>query len=199
MKKTVCFLIIMFCAVQLLFAQKTTFSDSFNDNHNKWGIYNNKKASYIIYNGKYIMDIADSLIYDSGIPVTIDTSKNFSISAIAMHSDGSDTYGFGLYFGASDISNYYVFVITANGYFRLCKSTPAAYKCLIDWTASPAIKTGSYIENKLQIMKNGSDWKLMINDQLVSTIPSMPFMGNQIGFNTTATQRVEFDDLTVTQ
>jgi len=189
----------MILSAAQLFAQKNIFSDNFNDNQNKWGIYNNKKASYIIYNGKYIMDIGDSLIYDSGIPVNIDTAKNYSISAIAMHTTGSDTYGFGLYFGASDIGNYYVFAITANGYYRLCKSTPAAYTCVLNWTASTAIKTGSYVENKLQIIKSGATWKLMINDQLVTTVPSMPFMGNQIGFNTTATQRVEFDDLTVTQ
>lgn len=199
MKKIICFFIIVGCTVQLLFAQKTIFSENFNDNQNKWGIYNNKKASYIIYNGKYIMDIGDSLIYDSGVPVNIDTSKNFSITAIAMHTTGTDTYGFGLYFGAKDISNYYVFAITANGYYRLCKSTPSAYTCVLNWTASAAIKTGSYVENKLQIVKDGNNWKLMINDQVVTTVPSMSFMGNQIGFNTTATQRVEFDDLTVTQ
>jgi hypothetical protein len=201
MKKYSCLCIAMICTFQLAFAQKEKiiFADNFNDNHNKWVSYISKNISYLVYNGKYVMDTNDSLIYNVGVPVNIDTAKNYSITITATHTSGVDDAGYGIYFGASDVNNYYIFYISDNGYYRLSKNTSAAYTELIKWTTSSAMKTGNYVDNIIQIAKEGGNWKLMINGQLVNTVSTTPLMGNLVGFSKADPQRIEFDDLKVTQ
>ncbi len=181
------------------FAQRTILQENFNDNHNNWGLYPNSKPSYVIYNSKYIMDVQDSNTYTSVIPVNIDTTKNYSISIVAVHTSGADSYSYGLVFGGADVSNNYVFNISGNGYFSLGKYVAGGYSDIVKWTASPAVKTGNYVENKLRITKDGKSWKMFVNDQLVSTTDAMPPMGNKLGCDVSRPQRIEFDDIVVTQ
>lgn len=184
---------------QVCFAQRALFQENFNDNHNNWGLYPNSKPSYAIYNGKYVMDVQDSTTYISMVPVNIDTTKNYSISIVAAHTSGVDAYGYGLAFGGLDVSNSYVFNISENGYFMLGKYGAGGYADIVKWTASPAVKTGNYVENKLRITKDGKSWKMFVNDQLVFTTDAMPLMGSKVGCDVSRPQRIEFDDIVVTQ
>lgn len=179
--------------------QRTLLQESFNDNHNNWGLYPNSRPAYAIYNGKYIMDVADSGTYNSAIAVGLDTAKNYSISLVAVHTSGADTYSYGMVFGEADYNNFYCFTISGNGYFSLGKFTAGNYSDIVKWTTSPALKTGSYVENKLRIAKDGRSWKMFLNDQLVSTVDAQPFMGNKIGCEVSRPQRIEFDDIVVAQ
>jgi hypothetical protein len=199
MKQFICFGIVIICATSLVSAQKVVLRENFNDNHNAWGIFPDTKPSYAIYNGKYIMDVTDSSTYCSMISVNIDTTKNYSISAIAVHTSGTNTYGYGLSFGGTDPNNYYLFSISDGGYFSFGKFVAGTFSSLIKWTTNAAIKTGNYVENKLQVTKEGRSWKLLVNDQLLSTIDAMPLMGSKAGFSVSVYQRIEFDDLTILQ
>jgi hypothetical protein len=198
MKKFICFCIVV-CTIQFATAQKTVFYDNFNDNYNKWTTYTNGGISYVIYNGKYVIDVNDSNTYNIFVPVAFDTGKDFSISASTVHTSGDNNHGYGLYFGGSDVNNYYYLYLTSGGYYKLGKSIAGGGSDIIPWTTSTVVKTGNYVENKIKISRQGGSWKIFINDQLINTIAAMPLMGNKVGFTLSVSQRVEFDDLTVTQ
>ena len=200
--KKICF----FSAVLLFFLvtasaqkEKVIFSDNFNDNHNNWGLDSSNGMSYLIHNGKYIMDINDSFTHSVFLPVNIDSNKNYSISLTLVHTAGSTGYSSGLYFGGSDGNNFYSFTITNNGYFSVGKYSNGSFTGIVAWTASPLVKKGEYEINKIGVVKEGPYWKFLINDQVATTIPSLPLLGTKFGFTQSVKQRIEYDDLVIKQ
>ena len=199
MKKALLLTAIAITCSQIVMSQKTKFSEDFSSNANKWPTYTGNNINYLVYNGKYVVDIDDSLTYCMFIPLQIDTAKNYSISATMVHTSGTLNSGFGVYFGGSDLKNYYTLDISANGYYRLDQTVNNAYTAIIPWTASAAIKQGNYVENDVKLAKEGASWKIMINGQLVNTVSAKSFMGNKIGFTKSLPLRIEFDNLKVEQ
>lgn len=185
---------------QFAISQKTIFSDDFTSNANKWPTYTVNNISYLVYNGKYVVDIDDSLTYCMFIPVKIDTTKNYTISATMVHTSGTLNAGYGIYFGGSDLKNYYTLDISGNGYYRLDQTSAAAgYSVIVPWTITTAVKQGNYEENEVKLVKDGASWKIMINGQLVNTVPAKSFMGSMTGFVKNLPIRIEFDNLKVQQ
>jgi len=130
--------------------QKVILNEDFSSNKNNWLTYIGKVATYLVYNGKYVFATNDSVsTYNVMMPDSIDVNKDFSITVTATHTDGTDNYGYGIFFGASDINNYYSFYITNNGYYRVAKSsTTSGYSELVKWTTYPAIlKTGNQLDH----------------------------------------------------
>jgi hypothetical protein len=199
MKKFICFCIFTIGITPAMFSQKVVFNDNFNNNHNNWVSDSANGMSYLVYNGKYVVDIADSLTHCMFVTANIDTNRNFSISMNATHTAGSVSYGFGLYFGGTDANNFYCLLISGNGYYCLGKYVAGSYSAIINWTLSPLIKQGEYITNDLAVVKEGGSWKLMVNGQLATTTTAMSFYGNKVGFVQSVKQRIEYDDLKVTQ
>ncbi len=179
--------------------QKVVLSEDFSNNKNNWPIYMLKNVNHLIYNGKMVIDTDDSSTYNIAIPVTLNADKNYSISLTAVHTGGVDNNAYGLIFGGSDASNYYSFYIASSGYFRVGKSTTTANTDLIKWTTTPLVKVGNYVDNVLEVTKEGPNWKFTINGQSVATIPALPFLGNNIGVSRVSCQRIEFDDLKVVE
>jgi hypothetical protein len=175
-------------------AQKVLLDEDFNTNRNNWSSYLGARSNYLIYNGKYIIGINDSLTYNIGMPVTLDDGINFTITVTTTHTDGMDNYGYGIYFGSSDLNNYYSFNITSGGYFRMGK-----FSDIVAWTKTPAVRIGNYVDNVLQITRQGTNWIFEINGQTVSTQPATAFMGNKLGFTQSMNQRIEYDNLKVVQ
>lgn len=178
---------------------RVVLADDFSDNKNNWPVYLLKNTNYLIYNGKLVIDTQDSTVYNVGIPVALHADGNYSITLAATHTGGVDNYGFGVFFGASDVNNYFNFFITGNGFFRIGKNTNAGFTELVKWSTHSAIKTGNYVTNILTVTKEGASWKFLINGQLACTIPALPFLGNILGASKANDQRVEFDDLRVVE
>ena len=199
MKKVLILTAIAITCSQVARSQRTIFSDDFNSNGNKWPTYTVNNINYLVYNGKYVVDIDDSLTYCMTIPVKIDTTKNYTISATLVHTSGTLNAGYGIYFGGSDLKNYYTLDISANGYYRLDQTVNGGYTVIVPWAASATIKQGNYVENDVKLVKDGASWKIMINGQLVNTVPAKSFMGNMIGFTNNLPLRIEFDNLKVEQ
>ena len=54
-----------------------------------------------------------------------------------VHTSGALNAGYGIYFGGSDLKNYYTLDISGNGYYRLDLTTAAAgYSTIVRWTSS---------------------------------------------------------------
>jgi len=195
---TFIFFLSMVFAVVRVHAQKVLLDDDFSTNRNSWVTYSGKQ-NFLIYNGKLIFANTDSSLYLIPMPIALDDSKNFSVSFSTTHTDGVDNHAYGLYFGSSDLNNYYVFYIAANGFYKLAKIVNNQRNDIVDWTQTTAIKTGNYVENVLQLSKQGANWIVGINNQTLRTVPAPAFIGNKLGFTLDNVQRVEFDNVKVTQ
>lgn len=180
-------------------AQKVLLDEDFGTNRNNWMSSTGGRTNYLVYNGKYIIGINDSSTYNITGPATLDDGVNFTITLTTTHTDGTNNYGYGIFFGSSDVNNYYGFNITGNGYYRLGKSAAGAYTDIVPWTKTTAVRTGDYVENVLQLSRQGANWTLTINGQTVSTVPATAFLGNKLGFTQSMNQRVEYDNFKVIQ
>jgi hypothetical protein len=201
MKKLFSLSLLLLCGINFLTAQKTIFSDNFSDNHNKWPTYTSDSSSYLIHDGKFFMDswdTATTTLADISVQ-QFDFNKNFSISALLTHTGGTPLSGYGICFGGNDNKDYYSLCITSGGFYRVDKFFGSAYSVIASWTKIPALKTGSFIDNKVQLSKDGDNWKISINDQLINTIAAQALTGNHVGFVQYGNQSIEYDDLKIVQ
>lgn len=180
-------------------AQKVLLDEDFNTNRNNWLSNLGAKTNYVIYNGKYIIGINDSSTYNITSPAVLDDGINFTISLTTTHTDGTSNHAYGIFFGASDVNNYYCFDIASGGYFRLGKSAAGTFTEIVPWTKTTAVRIGDYVENVLQITRQATNWLLSINGQTVSTVPATAFLGTKLGLNQSMNQRVEYDNFKVVQ
>jgi|GEM_PF-2469639 len=199
MNKVPSLLLLLSFPVLQLYSQTTVFFDDFSSNAKNWAQSTSGGSIYFINNGKMIMENSDDGSRWVGKAVYLNTAKNYSISVSATHTGGIDNYGYGLFFGAKDGNNGYAFEIAANGHYILLKFENGQTTNLVNWTKSGYIRTGNYTANDLLLKKEDGYWKLYVNNSYLTSVYANSFLGDYIGFINYKNQRVEFDNLTVSE
>ena len=91
----------------------------------------------------------------------------------------------GLLFRYVDEQSYYLFALGKQGTYALWKRTEGKWTKLVDWTESKAIDitagTDTGIVNRLGVLAQGSQFTLLINDQVVETVADEDFAYGSIG------------------
>lgn len=202
MKNKYCILMVtlflMSCIITT--AQVTIFKEDFSTAGSRWSVYSNDKNQFAIYNGKGILwdfDPSFSGARIEKIGTDLDINTDFSVSVKATFTGGENSWGYGLVFGANSSSptSGYKFLIAASGYYCLSKWVNGSTVELIKWVKIDIVKKDPFIQQKLEVRKQGSNWLLLIDDQQVNTYPAQSLYGNYIGLVKDNKQRVEFDDL----
>ncbi|MCC6805093.1 MAG: hypothetical protein IT319_19595 [Anaerolineae bacterium] len=74
-----------------------------------------------------------------------------------------------------DDDNYYLFLISSDGYYRVSRSVDGGVKIISDWIESPLINQELDAVNRLRVVALGDQFQFFINDQPVSLcIPDDP-------------------------
>ena len=180
--------------------QVTIFKEDFSTAGSRWELYTNDKNQFAIYNGKGILwdfDPSFSGARIEKIGTDLDINTDFSVSVKATFTGGEKDWGYGLVFGANSSSptSGYKFLLAASGYYCLSKWVNGSTVELIKWVKTDIVKKDPFIQQKLEVRKQGSNWLLLIDDQQVNTYPAQSLYGNYIGLVKDNKQRVEFDDL----
>lgn len=172
-------------------------NETFNDNKNNWPVNESRYRTTAVSEGKYTM--RDSVNGDMwiGIPVAINESGKYSITASVTHRSGSETASYGIIFGGKDAYNCYHFSISANGNYWVNKIEKSRIVPLISWTKDNHIATGNNTSNTIAIVKQGQTWQFFINNVMVNSCKPGKFFGTITGFEKAHNQWVEFDDLIV--
>lgn len=100
-----------------------------------------------------------------------------------------------------DWNNYYRFLVSPAGTFRLEKKVAGTWTTLKDWTAHEAIHTGPGT-NKVAVKASGSQLTFFVNDQQVFETTDDSLVGGQIGlgcgsYPENTTLHVAFDNIEV--
>lgn len=181
-------------------AQVTIFKEDFSTAGNRWSVYSNDKNQFAIYNGKGILwdfDPSFSGARIEKIGTDLDVNTDFSVSVKTTFTGGEKDWGYGLVFGANSNSptSGYKFMISSSGYYCLSKWVNGSTVELIKWVKTDIVKKDPFIQQKLEVRKQGSNWLLLIDDQQMNTYPAQSLYGNYIGLVKDNKQRIEFDDL----
>ncbi len=162
-----------------------------------WAEFQYPDGSAAIANGKYTFHnnkIGYTWNVDKG--VLIDTSRDFSVETEMKFIDGVDGNFYGFLWGRKDAENFYFFGVTANGNYAYRKWLNGAWKEIIQYRPSSAIRKGVNA-NKLAISRRAGNIEFYINDKFVNNAPFEDFTG-KIGFHLNDVMKVEIEYLRIT-
>lgn len=172
-------------------------TERFDDNDLDWSVYSDDAGSALIERGHLQMSINEAESNAASfLPAVL---KDFDVSIAVQRIEGARDGYYGVLFRYSDDEGY-VFEVGDNGYFNVATWTDEAYTRLIEWTRSPAIKSGQI--NALRVVARGDKFAFYINEQQVATLSDAQYQSGNIGFFAgnfeQAGVKVTFDDVIVT-
>jgi len=125
-----------------------------------WGCSSDENYSYSYQDGMYVINVVTA---DSWRRVQ--SGKSFGDSIVEVEAStiaGSDDNVYGLMTGWMDWSNYYLFLISADGYYRFLKREGGSWTRNDPWTKSDAINLGK-TTNLIQVKRDGETLSFFAN------------------------------------
>jgi hypothetical protein len=98
--------------------------------------------------------------------------------------DGSHNNGYGVVFRQIDAENYYMFLISNDGSYRVIRVLNNTPKIMSDWIWLDNIRRDLTVSNDLRVVGKGNTFQFYINDQLLDLcIPDNPDGVSTFDFN----------------
>ncbi len=146
---------------QLLYV--TTF-DAFNED---WQLYEGELSAQVIGSGQNpVLQIAVDDVQAGAFTVMDQLFGDFDLMVEATQVAGPediDAPGFGVLFRHQDNQNYYLFMISGDGYYQVARRWRGADRVLSDWAPSPAIRQGQ-ATNAIRVIGQGHTFRFYVND-----------------------------------
>lgn len=176
-----------------------TYIDDFSsDDDSIWDIGKDENSEFKFSHGKYIIKgLTDSLTYHATVKFDLDIERNFSVSASATQWGNEPDEAYGLNFcGNTDTDAYFVYYITASGYYAIGAMTNGDWHPIINWTHTANLHP-SHEMNILTIEKKNNKLFFYINGKVENVLPFTGGYGNCFGLRVDGAQTVAFDQLIV--
>lgn len=169
-------------------SKSTTISGSlllderFDRDSGNWYYRDDDQAYLKIANGVYrFKHLRERGSWSFWHPIdTLSKSDDFSYEANLEHNSGIDNYGYGIRWGGEGYKNFYVFNITANGYYKLAHVVDDKWNTVIAWTPSPLVNKYNS-KNHLKIEKKGKEVELYLNGKYLDRANVETFDRTYIG------------------
>ncbi len=155
------------------------FTDDFRRNDGTWGVKSDETSSIFYQRGAYHISVAVTNTVSWGT-ADLDVS-DFLVEVDAAHVAGALDNEMGVMFRQQDNDNFYVFMISSDGYYRLEKLVDGEWEQIIKWTASSAINTGEGSRNRFGVLAQGTKFRLFVNDVLIDEAEDDTFASGNIG------------------
>jgi len=98
--------------------------------------------------------------------------------------DGSHNNGYGVVFRRYDAQNYYLFILSNDGSYRVIRVLDGKSKIMSDWIWADTIKREVNAQNRLRVVSQDDRFQFYINDQLLQLcIPDNPDGTSTFDFN----------------
>ena len=173
------------------------FSDDFNDNTNGWHTADNETQNFSFYGGKFNLDHKkDEGGHLSYINKYFNSTKDFEIETKLQHVSGDTNSPYGILWGKKD-TNYFQFLITATGYYKIKRVVNNKNEEIVKWVKSSVINSGVGKTNILKIKREGDYYKFYINNSYLTKIDFEAFYGSEIGYAIYYKQKITADYLKI--
>lgn len=179
--------------------QNGMYYDDFSEGADTiWETGKDENSEFKFERGKYIIKgFTDSLTYHATVKFDLDIQQNFSISASATQWGNEPDEAYGINFcGNTDSDAYFVYYITAGGYYAIGSMTNGDWHPIINWTHTDNIHRHNEM-NTLSIEKRNNSIFFYINDKVENVLPFTGGYGNCFGLRVDGAQTVAFDQLIV--
>jgi outer membrane protein OmpA-like peptidoglycan-associated protein len=200
MKKALIFLVLMLSLPSISMGQVNEgFEDDFADKSSAWRESENENSFCQVQNGQYIIEHKRrtmSWLFTKSLYLNPD--KDFYIESKMTQLSGVDDDGYGIIFGMSGIENYYCFVVSSEGKYKLYGYRNNDFFSPREWTKEREIHKKK-TANILGIKKSGNEISFFVNGKLVFSQEYQPFSGLSIGFVLNRKMKVAVDYIKIKQ
>ena len=171
------------------------FEEHFQDNRHKWTVKDaeeyavNLEENYYTFehkregNRSWLSWQSADFFYDE---------PEFRIHVVLEKVEGASNHGYGFVWGLADAKNFFEFVISQNGHYRIARYKENCFKNCVAWKYSKAIRQGNTV-NILEIKRDEDLVEFYINSVLVETLSEdkvIPQSHRSFGF-------IIYDNLTI--
>lgn len=156
------------------------YTADFERNLDEWNLSEGRLKAAVTEQGALRLDVGDfnSLPFAETQPHFAD----FDLRVEARAVSGPLNNAFGVIFRLDNKSNtaftdddFYLFLISSDGYYRVVRSINGVQKDLSTWIPSPLIQPGLDVSNYLRVVAKGDTFQFYINGSLVQLcIPDDP-------------------------
>lgn len=139
----------------------TTF-DAFNED---WQQYAGQMAAQVTNNGGQgaTMQITIDAVEEGAFTLLDREFSDFDLIVDTTLVTGPVNNGFGVLFRHQDNRNYYLFMISSDGYYQVSRRLNGVDEELSDWVISPAIRQGQAM-NTIRVVGRGNTFTFFVND-----------------------------------
>jgi SpoVK/Ycf46/Vps4 family AAA+-type ATPase len=164
------------------------FEEHFQDNCRNWVTRDSVdcslgiKASHYSFDHKRVGDDTYWLSWNSC--EFFYELTNFHISIVLEKVTGVDSYGYGFTWGLLDSNNFFEFIISGNGLYRIAQCKNGTFEYYTNWKRCASIQLGNAV-NLIEVRRIEDNVEFYINSTLVETFhPSqmMDVLGRSFGF-----------------
>jgi hypothetical protein len=159
---------------------KVAYLATFDALQQDWNLSVGRLKSEILDTGVLRLEVGDikSLPFAEANPYFGD----FDLQVEATPVDGPENNGYGVIFrlqnkdnSSPDDDDFYLFLISSDGYYRVVRSFNHEQKELSTWIPSPAVIQHTGVTNRLRVVAKGDQFQFFINGQQVALcIPDDP-------------------------
>ncbi|BAZ16984.1 AAA ATPase central domain-containing protein [Calothrix sp. NIES-4071] len=110
--------------------------------------------------------------------------NNFHISIVLEKVTGVDSFGYGFIWGLLDSNNFFEFIISGNGLYRIAQCKNGTFEYYTNWKRCTSIQLGNGV-NLLEVRRIGDNVEFYINSTVVETFSTqqvMDVLGKSFGF-----------------
>jgi hypothetical protein len=155
-----------------------TLLDNFRTNSN-WSVYEDEHVRFRIRENELVM-LAFNANGRDGWMLSWPDPSDFYLEMTAQPEDCSGLDRYGLIF-RSEANDGYLLGLSCDGQYSLRSWDGEEFDAIIDWTAIPAISSGSDQGLRLGVMAKGDTFRLYINGQMIDEVEDDLFSDGGIG------------------
>jgi hypothetical protein len=142
-----------------------TFSDDFRRDTRSWTMEPTDSVEYT-YQGRALhISVAQPrwIAWSFHERTLTDFFAEVDVAQVEGNPDGA----YGLIFRFANRDNFYIYRITADGYYSLWRKVGGEWEMMVDWTATDALETGLDADNRIAVLAMGAEISLLANNQVI--------------------------------
>lgn len=156
------------------------YMEDFNKNNQTWTTKEYSSESYINQKNQVEFILKEDFPANIGTYIQFNQTSDFSIETVIQKKSGNDYGGYGIFFGLKDAENFFQFIITGTGKYKISGIFEGINLLIKDWTESDYINK-SNDQNSLKILKLNDRFVFSINGNIVEDAEYQILRGNYFG------------------
>lgn len=177
------------------------FQDDFEDQGLGWDINPSEDAERFVEEGQFHIWVRTPMMFAWAGNPELQSLDDFALEVDATQVGGPDNNEYGIMFRYQGFDNWYAFLISSDGYFRLRGQFDGQDWNIVNWTQIASVKQGQST-NHLRLIADGPWISAYVNGELLATVPDNRFRRGDVnlvvGSLGEGDVHIAFDNLRIT-